>query len=82
MNSIILCGILILLPLKSETTENEALSKRVIFYKESQILLAEKFVNVQFLVPFPKYNFTMRKQVKDMLTKLAEMWSQPSAECP
>ena len=65
-----------------ETTEYDALNKGILFHKESKILLAEKFVNVQFLVPFPKYNFTMKTQVEDMLAKLAEMWSQPSAECP
>ena len=65
-----------------ETTEYDALKKGILFHKESKILLAEKFVNVQFLVPFPKYNFTMKTQVEDMLAKLAEMWSQPSAQCP
>ena len=65
-----------------ETTEYDALNKGILFHKESKILLAEKFVNVQFLIPFPKYNFTMKTQVEDMLAKLAEMWSQPSAECP
>ena len=65
-----------------ETTEYDALNKGILFHKESKILFAEKFVNVQFLVPFPKYNFTMKTQVEDMLAKLAEMWSQPSAECP
>ena len=64
------------------SSEYEALTRGILFHKESQILLAEKFVNVQFLVPFPKYNFTMQKQVETMLAKLAEMWSQPSAECP
>ena len=62
-------------------TKYEAVTKGILFHKESQILLAEKFVNVEFLVPFPQYDFIM-KQIEDMLEKLATMWTQPSILCP
>ena len=63
-------------------TKYEALDKGILFHKESQILLAEKFVNVEFLVPFPQYDFVMKQQIEDMLEKLATMWTQPSILCP
>ena len=60
----------------------EALSSGIIFHKESKILLAEKFVHVQFLVPFPKYNFTLKSEISQLLDKLSEQWRTPSIECP
>ena len=39
-----------------ENRENaESLSKAVMFHENSKILLAEKFVPVEFLIPFPQY---------------------------
>ena len=67
---------------KETTTKYEALPKGILFHKESQILLAEKFVNVEFLVPFPQYDFVMKQQIEDMLEKLATMWTEPSILCP
>ena len=62
----------------NEETENqyEVLTKEILFHKKIQILLAEKFVNVELLVPFPHYDFVM------MLQKLATMWTDPSNLCP
>ena len=54
----------------------------IIFHKESKIILAEKFVNVQFLVPFPKCNFTMKRTMRNYLSKLSEKWRTPSIKCP
>ena len=63
-------------------TYDDVLSSGIIFHKESKIILAEKFVNVQFLLPFPKYNFTMKSTVRNYLSKLSEKWRTPSIECP
>ena len=55
-----ICSILSLFCLVSENineetpTKYEALTKGILFHKESQTLLAEKFFNVEFLVPFPQ----------------------------
>ena len=84
----IICSFLSLFFLVSEIintetpTKYEALTKGILFHKESQILLAEKFVNDDFLVPFPQYDFVMKQQIEDMLEKLATMWTQPSILCP
>ena len=61
---------------------DDVLSSGIIFHKESKIILAEKFVNVQFLLPFPKYNFTMKSTMRNYLSKLSEKWRTPSIECP
>ena len=66
---------------KETPTKYEALTKGILFHKESQILLAKKFVNVEFLVPFPQYDFVMKQQIEDVLAKLATMWTEPSIMC-
>ena len=63
-------------------TKFEELTKEILFHKESQILIAENFVNVEFLVPFPQYDFVIKQQIEDMLKKLATMWTEPSIICP
>ena len=60
----------------------DALSSGIIFHKESKIPLAEKFVNVQFLIPFPKNNFTMKTAMRSYLNKLSAKCRTPSIECP
>ena len=47
---------------KPFSSENHALKRGILFHKGSQILVAEKHINVQFLVPFPKNNFTMKNK--------------------
>lgn len=56
-------------------------AKGVIFNQKAQILLAEKFINVEFLVPFPNYTFTAQKSIETTLQKLSQMWKTPSAFC-
>ena len=63
-------------------TSAELTETGIIFHNESKIIVAEKFVNVQFLVPFPKYNFTMKRTMRNYLSKLSEKWRTPSIKCP
>ena len=66
-----------------ENRENaESLSKGVIFHEKSKILLSEKFIPVEFLIPFPKYNFTMKAELRKLLRDLKNMWQQPTYNCP
>ena len=51
-----------------------ALDKGIIFHKEGKILITEKFNNVELLVPFPRYNFTIRQQVETLLNELSKKW--------
>ena len=45
-----------------------SLERGVFFQEETKILLAEKFVNAQFLVPYPKFDI----QLTESLDKLAK----------
>ena len=58
-----------------------ALDKGIIFHKEGKILITEKFINVEFLVPFPRYNFTIRQQVETLLSELSKKWITQSEFC-
>ena len=49
-----------------------------ILYEQTKILLAERFINVQFLVPFPKYNLTILDDYTILSKKLNSYWTQPS----
>ena len=66
-----------------ENRENaESLSKGVIFQENSKFILAEKFVPVEFLIPFPRYNFTVKTDLEKLLKDLKNMWHQSSYFCP
>ena len=68
---------------QSENSESpDYLSKGIVFHQSSKIILAEKFVNVEFLLPFPEYNFTTRKSIHEMLQTLTNMWKMNSSLCP
>ena len=58
-----------------------ALDKGIIFHEEEKILITEKFINVKFLVPFPRYNFTIRQQVETLLNELSKKWITQSEFC-
>ena len=61
---------------------DDVLRKGIMFNEESRILLAEKFIPVQFLVPFPKYNFSMKTELTELLKNLNNKWKLPSTLCP
>ena len=52
----------------------------LIFHKEGKILITEKFINAEFLVPFPRYNLTVR-QVDTILLELSKKWITQSEFC-
>ena len=79
---IIILIIFYLIPPSACSQIPEYLSRGIIFNEESKILLAEKFINVEFLLPFPQYNFTSRNEIKEMLQVLKSMWEHPSLMCP
>ena len=61
---------------------DDVLRKGIMFNEESRILLAEKFIPVQFLVPFPKYNFSIKTELTELLKNLNNKWKLPSTSCP
>ena len=57
-----------------ERNFDDVLEKAIIFNEETKILLAEKFVPVQFMVPFPSYNFSLKPELNTLLRHLNDMW--------
>ena len=49
----------------------EALDQGTIFHKEQKNHINEKFINIEFLVPFPRLNFTVQ-QVETLLNELRQ----------
>ena len=58
-----------------------SLDKGIFFYEETKILLAEKFINVQFLVPFPRFEMTLISSVDQIAQSLQNMWQTPTYFC-
>ena len=61
---------------------DDVLRKGIMFNEESRIPLAEKFIPIQFLVPFPKYNFSMKTELTELLKNLNNKLKLPSTSCP
>ena len=72
--AIIILGFLYLIKISQASEYEDALKTGIIFHKDSQILLAEKFINAEFLVPFPKYSFTIQDNVTQLLSVLSTKW--------
>ena len=53
----------------------------IIFNHVTEILLAEKFINVGFLVPFPKFAMNMSAELGAYINKLAPLWDASSRQC-
>ena len=64
-----------------KSLDDETLAKGVIFNEETTILLAEKFIQVEFLVPFPQFSLPIRTELNATLQRLNQMWKQPSVNC-
>ena len=52
----------------------KALEQGIIFHMEGKIVITEKLVNAEFLVPFPRYNLTVRQQVETLLHEPSTKW--------
>ena len=68
--------------LEAYTNPNELLEKGVLFHERSKILLAEKFIRVEFLVPFPPDDFDLKPEIEHLLETFSDMWTLPSLFCP
>ena len=64
-----------------EHAQGAVLENGVIFNLVTKILLAEKFINVDFLVPFPKFELEIRAELGAYIEKLGKLWASPSWQC-
>ena len=65
----------------SYDTSDGPLKKGIIFHEDKKFLLAEKFVNVQFLLPFPAFGIQIQTDIKELTTLLETMWDRPTYKC-
>ena len=62
-------------------TSDCPLKKGIIFHEDRKILLAEKFINVQFLLPFPMFDAQLQDKLTHLTSTLADMWNLPTFFC-
>ena len=58
-----------------------SLDKGIFFNEETKIVLAEKVINVQFLVPFPRFETTLISSVDQIAQSLQKMRQTPNYFC-
>ena len=68
--------------IEAASNPDDLIEKGILFNEVSEILLTEKFIRVDFLVPFPTYEFTMKPDIEKMIQQLSLMWETPSLFCP
>ena len=68
--------------IEASTDPNALLEKGILFDERSKTLLSEKFIRVEFLVPFPQYDFSMKPDIEAMIYRLSTLWQVPSLFCP
>ena len=64
-----------------EQAQGAVLENGIIFNHVTKISLAEKFINVDFLVPFPKFELDLRAELGAYIEKLGKLWASPSWQC-
>ena len=53
--------------IEAASNPDNLIEKGISFNEVSEILLTEKFIRVEFLVPFPTYEFTMKPDIEKMI---------------
>ena len=65
----------------AEQDSGAVLENGIIFNHGTKILLAETFINVDFLVPFPRLEMDLRAELRTYIDKLGQLWTSPSWQC-
>ena len=73
--------ILLLLLIVAAADDKGSLERGVFFLEVTKILLAEKFVNAQFLVPYPTFDIQLTKSLDKVARELQNMWQMPTYRC-
>ena len=68
--------------IEAATNPDDLIEKGILFNEDRKILLTEKFIPVELLVPFPTYNFTMNPDTEKLIHQLSDIWETPSIFCP
>ena len=81
----IACFLLYLLTNIQTASSNQpavATKDGVLFNLHQKILLTEKFVKTEILVPYPVYNKTVESKLTNLTRELASMWTSKNYGCP
>ena len=65
-------------PVLPYDTSDGPLKKGIIFNEDKKILLAENFVNVQFLSPFSMFDVQIQKDLTHLTTVLDTLFQMPT----
>ena len=68
--------------IEAASNPDDLIEKGIFFNEVNKILLTEKFIRVEFLVPFPTYEFTIKPDIEKMIQQLSLMWETPSLFWP
>ena len=68
-------------PVLPYDTSDGPLKKGIIFHEDKKILLAEKFVNIQFLLPFPQFDVQIQKELTPLTSVFETLWKMSSYNC-
>ena len=67
--------------INAEQNSGAVLENGIKFNHVTTILLSEKFINVDFLVPFPQFELDIRAKVRAYIETLGTLWTSPSWQC-
>ena len=62
-------------------TSDGPLKKGIIFHEDKKILLAENFINIQFLLPFPQLDIHIQQELTTLTSVLDKMWEMLTYKC-
>ena len=80
----IITALLILQTLPTACTNSQTAETKqgVIFNLKQQILLTEKFVKIDILVPFPSYEAVIEQRYMDLSNEIEKLWTYKNYGCP
>ena len=64
--------------IEAATNPDDPIEIGILLNECSKTLLTEKFIRVEFLVPFQNYEFTMKPDIEKMTHLLSLLWKTPS----
>ena len=68
--------------IEAATNFDDLIGRGILFIEVSKNLQTEKFIRVEFLVPFPTSKFTMKPDIEKKIQQLSLMCETPSLFCP
>ena len=68
--------------LQPSNNYDELFEKGSLLHERGKILFAEKFVPLEFIIPFPTHEFALKHDIEQTTAGLGSMWDLPSLFWP